>query len=173
VASALANKVHALGVHVKVEDDQMPQEALRDTFAWFLGAEVGGWEYQLPTADGLRRSVEEWVGRACNAKGVWPSQAAAIQALVLHGASPSEARAAVQAAFSARQGETRVRGNRDSPFLRSYGRMGAPGQCSGLGLRHTTPAEGSQSPPPLCHLAEVPAVAGEFSLGREVSLLRR
>jgi len=70
VASALANKVHALGVRVKAEDDQTPQEALRDTFAWFLGAEVGGWEYELPTADGLRRSVEEWVGRACNAKGV-------------------------------------------------------------------------------------------------------
>ena len=70
VASALANKVHALGVRVKVEDDQTPQEALRDTFAWFLGAEVGGWEYELPTADGLRRSVENWVSRACNAKGV-------------------------------------------------------------------------------------------------------
>ena len=102
VASALANKVHALGVRVKAEDDQTPQEALRDTFAWFLGAEVGGWEYELPTADGLRRSVEGWVGRACNAKGVWPSQAAAIQALVLYGASPTEARAAAQAAFSAR-----------------------------------------------------------------------
>jgi len=102
VASALANKVHALGVQVKTEDDQTPQEALRDTFAWSLGAEMGGWEYELPTADGLRRSVEEWVGRACNAKGVWPSQAAAIQALVLYGASPTEARTAAQAAFSAR-----------------------------------------------------------------------
>jgi len=94
--------VHALGVRVKAEDDQTPQEALRDTFAWFLSAEVGGWEYELPTAEGLRRSVEEWVGRACNAKGMWPSQAAAIQALVLYGASPTEARAAAQAAFSAR-----------------------------------------------------------------------
>jgi hypothetical protein len=145
VASALANKVHALGVHVKVEDDQTPQEALRDTFAWFLGAEVGEWEYELPTADGLRRSVEDWVGRACNAKGIWSSQAAAIQALVLYGASPTEARAAAQAAFSARQGKTRVRGNPDSRFLRSYGRIGAPGQCSGLG--HIRPAEGSQSLP--------------------------
>ena len=69
VASALANKVHALGVRAKVEDDQTPKEALRDTFAWFLGAGAGGWEYELPTADGLRRSVEEWVGRACNARG--------------------------------------------------------------------------------------------------------
>ena len=43
--------------------------------------------------------------------------AAAIQALVLYGASPSDARAAAQAAFSARQGKTRVRGNPDSRFF--------------------------------------------------------
>jgi len=101
VASALANKVHTLGVHVQVEDDQTPQEALRDTFAWFLGAEAGRWEYELPTADGLPRSVEEWVGRVCNARGVWPSQSAAIQALKLHNASPQEARIAARAAFAA------------------------------------------------------------------------
>ena len=36
---------------------------------------------------------------------------------------------------------------------------GSPGQCGGLGLEHTAPTEGSQSPPPLCHQAEVSAVA--------------
>jgi len=40
----------------------------------------------------------------------------------------------------------------------------------GSGIQHRPRAHGH---PPLCHLAEVPAVAGEFSLGREVSLLRR
>jgi len=49
--------------------------------------------------------------------------------------------------------------------------MGAPGQHGGLGLGHTAPTGGSQSPP-LCHQAEVFAVAGEFSLGREEFLLR-
>ena len=137
VASALANKVHALGVRVKAEDDQTPQEALRDTFAWFLGAEVGGWEHELPPADGLRRSVEEWVGRACNAKGVWPSQAAAVRALVLYGVSPSGARIAAQAAFSARQGKTRVRGNPDSRFFISLSQIRCfpdPGFCRRSGV---------------------------------------
>ena len=102
VAAALARRVHALGVHVKIDDDQTPQDALYEAFAWFLGAEAAGWEYELPTADGLRRGIEQWVEKATSAKGVWKSQAAAIRALVLHSASPQEARQAAQAAFNAR-----------------------------------------------------------------------
>jgi len=102
VAAALARKVYALGVHVKADDGQTPQDALYEAFAWFLGAEAGGWEYELPTADGLRRGIEQWVEKATSAKGVWKSQAAAISALVLHSASPQEARQAAQAAFNAR-----------------------------------------------------------------------
>jgi hypothetical protein len=43
--------------------------------------------------------VEDWVARVARRRGVWPSQRAAISALVLHGASPTEARNAARAAL--------------------------------------------------------------------------
>jgi hypothetical protein len=48
----------------------------------------------------MRRDVEAWVEKVMAHKGVWASQAAAIQALVLHSASPQEARRAASAAFA-------------------------------------------------------------------------
>jgi len=129
--AALARRVHVLGAHVKTDDGQTLQDALHEAFAWFLGAEAGGWEYELPTADGLRRGIEQWVEKATSAKGVWKSQAAAIRALVLHSASPQEARQAAQAAFSARQGKTRVRGNPDSRFFIPLSRLRYSSQPGG------------------------------------------
>ena len=52
-------------------------------------------------AESLRHPVENWVARVARQRGVWPSQRAAISALVLHGASPREARSAAKAAFRA------------------------------------------------------------------------
>lgn len=112
MVAALARRVHVLGAHVKTDDGQTLQDALHEAFAWFLGAEAGGWEYELPTADGLRRGIEQWVEKATSAKGVWKSQAA-------------------QAAFSARQGKTRVRGNPDSRFFIPLSRLRYSSQPGG------------------------------------------
>jgi hypothetical protein len=49
---------------------------------------------------GLRRAVKEWVGRAY--QYAWHSQWATARALLLHNASPQEARTAARAAFAAR-----------------------------------------------------------------------
>ena len=80
---------------VQVEDGQLREE----TLCWSLGVDrTFGWHEELPSAESLRRPVEDWVARQ---RGVWPSQRAAISALLLHGASPREARSAARAAFRA------------------------------------------------------------------------
>jgi hypothetical protein len=67
----------------QVEDDQSREEAL----CWSLGVDgTFGWHMELPSAESLRCPVEDWVARQ---RGVWPSQQAAISALLLHGASHS------------------------------------------------------------------------------------
>jgi hypothetical protein len=88
---------------VRVEDGQSREDALAEAFCWSLGVDgTFGWHEELPSAESLRRPVEEWVARVARQRGVWPSQRAAISALVLHGASPAEARAAARATFAAR-----------------------------------------------------------------------
>jgi hypothetical protein len=69
---------------------------------------TGDWEPALPSADGLRPAVTQWVEKVAAKRGVWPSQAAAIRALVLHGASPREAKAAARAAYNRRAVSTEV-----------------------------------------------------------------
>ena len=69
---------------------------------------TGDWEPKLPSADGLRGAVGVWVGKVAARRDVWPSQAAAIRALVLHGASPQEAKAAARAAYNRRAVSTEV-----------------------------------------------------------------
>ena len=81
----------------------LPTEALSEALSWALG--VGGsagWEPETPTAEAMRRDVEAWVEKVMAHNGVWASQAAAIQALVLRNASLQEARRAASAAFAAR-----------------------------------------------------------------------
>ena len=100
-----------MGVSTGVPDDsqdavetmELPAEAPAEAFCCSLGVDGRfGWHKELPSAKSLRRPVEDWVPRVVNKRGVWPSQRAAIGALVLHGASPREARAAARAAFGAR-----------------------------------------------------------------------
>jgi len=101
VARTLARKIVHLGVQVRTEPGELPVEALSDSLSWFLGVDnTGGWDAGLPTAAGLKRAVAAWVGKVIQAKGVWKSQAAAIEALVLKQADPRAAKAAAQAAFS-------------------------------------------------------------------------
>jgi len=103
VARTLANKVHALGVHVKAEDGQTPQESLYERLCWQWGTDgTTEWVPDLPSADGLRFGIQGWVERVKAARGVWKSQGAAIEALVLHDASPSEAKKVARAAFNSR-----------------------------------------------------------------------
>jgi hypothetical protein len=56
---------------------------------------------ELPSAESLRRPIENWVARVACQRGVWSSQRAPISALVILGASPAEARSAARAAFRA------------------------------------------------------------------------
>ena len=56
----------------------------------------------MPSAEGLHPGVEQWVEKVAARRDVWPSQAAAIRALVLHGASPQEAKIAAWAAYNRR-----------------------------------------------------------------------
>lgn len=71
-------------------------------FAELFGVDgTGHWDPVLPTAQGLRSRAEAWVEKV-EALNIWPSQKAAIKALVLQGASPGEARAAARAAFARR-----------------------------------------------------------------------
>jgi hypothetical protein len=101
VARALARRIVHFGVQVRTEPGELPTEALSDSLAWFLGVDnTGGWDAELPSADGLKHAVSEWVGKVTAARGVWKSQAAAIKALVLQRADPRAAKAAAQAAFS-------------------------------------------------------------------------
>jgi hypothetical protein len=89
------------GVSVKTEPGQTPQEALYEAICWYLGVDgTYGWQPSLPSADSLRPWAEQWVEKVAALKRVWPSQAAAVEALVLHGASPLDARRAAQAAYA-------------------------------------------------------------------------
>jgi hypothetical protein len=103
VARALATRVLKLGVKISVDDDQLPHEALSEAFGWYLGVDVTyGWSTVEASAEGMESAVTGWVGKVTALRGVWKSQAAAVSALVLHGASPREARAAARATFAAR-----------------------------------------------------------------------
>jgi len=103
VSRALANRLHANGVVIQHEDDQTAQDALFERICWAWGVDgTSEWEPVLPTADGIRAGIEAWMKKAVSQCGVWPSQKAAIEAVVLHGASPQEARAAARAAYAAR-----------------------------------------------------------------------
>jgi hypothetical protein len=103
VARALAHRILKDGVKVKTEDGQAPYEVLSETFGWYPGVDVTyGWGTAQASADGMRSAVTGWVEKIAALRGVWKSQAAAVSALVLHGASPREARAAARATFAAR-----------------------------------------------------------------------
>lgn len=87
---------------VQVEEGQSREEALAEALCWSLGVDgTFGWQEELPSAESLRHPVENWVARVACQRGVWPSQQAAIRALVLDGASPVEAHSAARAAFRA------------------------------------------------------------------------
>jgi hypothetical protein len=89
-------------VKVTVEDDQLPHGALSEAFGWYLGVDLTyGWDAVQATAKGMEDRAIAWVEQVTALRGVWPSQAAAVSALVLHGASPAEARAAARATFAA------------------------------------------------------------------------
>jgi len=99
-----------MGVNTGVPDDSQDAvetmeflaEVLADAFCWPLGIDgTFRWHEELPSAESLRRPVENWVARVARQRGVWPSQRAAISALVLHGASPVEARNVARVAFRA------------------------------------------------------------------------
>jgi ABC-type ATPase involved in cell division len=93
----------ALAFRVKDLHRLADRQALYEAFCEHFGVDgTGGWEPELPSADGLRSAIETWVEKVAAKRGVWPSQAAAIRALALHGASPREAKAAAQAAYSRR-----------------------------------------------------------------------
>jgi hypothetical protein len=78
---------------VQAEEGQSREEALVEAFCWSLGVDgTFGWHEELPSAESLRHPVEDWVARVARQRGVWPRQRAAISALVLHSASPAEAR---------------------------------------------------------------------------------
>ena len=102
VARALANRVLKDGLKVKTEDGQAPYEVLSEALGWFLGVDVTcGWSAAEASADGMESAVTGWVEKVAALRGVWPSQAAAVSALVLHGGSPAKARSASRAAFRA------------------------------------------------------------------------
>jgi hypothetical protein len=103
VARALANWVLKDGLKVKTVDGQAPYEVLSEAFKWFLGVDLTyGWSAAEASAKGMEDRATAWVEQVTALRGVWPSQAAAVSALVLHGASPREARAAARATFAAR-----------------------------------------------------------------------
>jgi hypothetical protein len=99
VAYALARKIAWRRSEIKAEEGRSPVEVLYEHICWFLGVDgTRGWDAELPSADGLRSAIEAWVNKITSKK-MWSSQAAAIKALVLHNASPYEARQAARAAF--------------------------------------------------------------------------
>ena len=101
VTRALARRIVNMGVPVSTEPGQLPVEALSEAIGWFLGVDLTyPWEAEMPRADSLGQRAEAWVEKVANAKGVWDSQAAAIKALVVHGASPYEANRVAKAAFA-------------------------------------------------------------------------
>ena len=58
-----------------------------------------GWQAELPSVDALRAPVTRWVEKVCT-RQIWPSQKAAIRALVLMGASPRDSKVAARAAYA-------------------------------------------------------------------------
>jgi hypothetical protein len=99
VAYALARKIAWRRAEIKAEEGRSPVEVLYEHICWYLGVDgTRGWDAELPSADGLRNAIETWVNKITSKK-MWGSQAAAIKALVLHNASPYEARQAARAAF--------------------------------------------------------------------------
>jgi len=104
VCSALARRLTKMGIRVRREDGQDPSDALAEALCWAVGVDATReWVAPLPSAAGMRAAVEQWVEKVSARRDVWPSQKAAVTALVLHGASPQEARQAARAAFTARQ----------------------------------------------------------------------
>jgi hypothetical protein len=98
VVHALARKIAWGRSEMKAEEGRSPVEVLYEHICWFLGVDgTRGWEAELPSADGLRHTIEAWVNKVTSKK-MWSSQATAIRALVLHNASPYEARQAARAA---------------------------------------------------------------------------
>jgi len=101
VARALARRLARMPLEIQVEDGRFREETLAEALCWSLGVDgTYGWHDELPSAESLRRPVEDWVGKMSRTSGIWPSQKAAVKALVLHGASPHEARAAARTAFA-------------------------------------------------------------------------
>lgn len=99
VAYALARKLAWRRAEIKAEEDRSPVEVLHEHFCWYLGVDgTRDWDAELPSAYGLRNAIEAW-GNTVTSKRMWSSQATAIKALVLHNASPYEARQAARAAF--------------------------------------------------------------------------
>jgi hypothetical protein len=73
---------------------------LSETFGWYLGVDVTfGWDTVQATAKGMEDRATRWVEKVAS-RCKWPSQAAAVTALVLHDASPGESRKAARAAFA-------------------------------------------------------------------------
>jgi hypothetical protein len=102
VARALARRIVQMGVLVDTEPGQLPVEALSEAIGWFLGVDLSyQWEPEQPRAESVQPAVEGWVAKVAGTKGVWASQAKAVEALVLHNASPREAKAVAQAAYAA------------------------------------------------------------------------
>ena len=102
VARALARRIVNNGVFVSTGPGELPVEALSESIGWFLGVDLTyRWESEQPRAESMQPRVQGWVAKVAGAKGVWPSQAKAVEALVLHDASPYEARAIARAAYTA------------------------------------------------------------------------
>ena len=92
-----------------VEIMEFLAEVLADAFCRSL--DVDGtfeWHEEMPSAESLRRPVEDWVQCVVGKRGVWPSQRAAVTALMMHGTPPAEARRAARAAFRAQARRGRV-----------------------------------------------------------------
>ena len=101
VARALARRIVQMGVLVDTEPGELPIEALSDAIGWFLGVDLSyQWEPEQPRAESVQPRIERWVAKVAGAKGVWPSQAKAVEALVLHDASPYEAKQVARAAYA-------------------------------------------------------------------------
>jgi hypothetical protein len=102
VARALARRIVQMGVLVDTEPGQLPVEALSEAIGWFLRVDLSyQWEPEQPRTESVQPAIESWVAKIASAKGVWVSQAKAVEALVLHDASPREAKAVARAAYAA------------------------------------------------------------------------
>jgi len=83
VARVLACIIVDKGVSVKTDPGQVPQEALYKALCWYLDVDgTYGWQEVLPSSDSPRPRTERWVEKVGGLKRVWPSQRAAIGALV-------------------------------------------------------------------------------------------